>query len=338
MSDEATQSGADLSVIDRFERLLDAEDKGAETPPEAEENATAGEEVEASETPAETQKDEDSTSEDATESEGKQLALDDIAAALGIETERLDVGDDGKVYVKTKVDGIEGKATPADLLKSYQLEGHLNKRNMEVAETQKALQSKLAEIEQQSTQRLGQLDNYLSMMQNQLAHEFNGVNWQELRTSDPAEFAAKQSEFGMRQMQIQQAMQFVESEKAKAKSESEGKERARLLEIIPEWSDAKVAEREKREVSEYLAAQKLNPTIANYADGVALLRKAMKFDALQGTKSEVLKKVRIAPKLVKPGTAVTKSEVAANDAASLRKQVKTGKMSMADYLLASNKV
>lgn len=337
---DATQPGA-VDTIQRFESLLAAEDgQGAETPPKAAESKKEDEveEVEAPKDEAETLLEEGSAEKDATEAESKQLSLDEIAAALGIESDKLDIDDDGSLYVKTKVDGIDGKAKPADLLKSYQLEGHLNKKNMEVVEMQKSLQTKLSEVEKQSSERLGQMDNYLTLMQAQLRHEHDGVNWQELRTSDPAEFAAKQAEFRLREAHINEALQFLNGEKAKAATEREKRERGRLKDVIPEWSNTTVADKERDELRAYLKTTGFDPGIASTAEGIAILRKAMKFDSLQNSKAEVTKKVKIAPKLVRPGQAKTKAEQTQTDHATLRKQVKAGTASMADYLLKTNRV
>ena len=335
---EATQTGAD-TTLSRFEQLLAKEDgEGAETPPEQPLEAKQDEEaveVEATEQPSE----EGSAEKDAKSDESEQLELEKIAAALGVDVDKLDVDDDGNLYLKTKVDGVESRAKPAELLKSYQLEGHLNKKNMEVVEAQKALQTKLSEVESQSKERLEQLDNYLTMMQHQLMAEFNGVDWQQLRTSDPAEFAAKQQEFGLRQFQMQQAVDFLNGQKQKAETDKQSKQRERLKEVIPEWvSNSELWTKESNELRSYVGKIGYDASILNSAEGIALARKAMKYDALQSAKPEITKKVRIAPKLVKPGQSKTKSEQVNFDHSQLKKQVKAGSVSMADYLLKTNRV
>lgn len=330
---EATHTGAD-STIERFERLL-ATESDAETPPETEPKQAEVEEVKVE---AEQPSDEGSAENDAVSEESGQLDVESVAALLGIEADKIDVDDDGNLFIKTKVDGIEGKAKPADLLKSYQLEGHLNKRNMEVAETQKALQTKLSEVEKQSTERLGQLDNYLTMMHNQLLNEFNGINWQELRSSDPAEFAAKNSEFQMRKYQLNEMLGILNAEKQQLESEKQTKQRERLKEVIPEWSSSETWTKESNDIRSYFNRIGFDTSLLNSAEGIALARKAMKFDALQSAKPEVTKKVKVAPKLVKPGQAKTKAEQVQVDHAQLKKQVKAGSVSMADYLLKTNRV
>ena len=342
MSD-ATQTGA--SISDRIESFLLAQDspQGAETPPDKSEpeevNDTPEVEAKSEDKPEITEEgDEGEQTKDAVEKESAQLSVDDIAAALGIESDKLDVDEDGNLYMKTKVDGIEGKAKHADLLKSYQLEGHLNKRNMEVAEKQKAIDAKLAEIDTQAKAKVEQLDAYVKMNQGQLNHEYSSVNWQELRASDPGEYSAKMAEFQIRQAQINEALNFVEHQKGEVKTQREQRERARLVEVLPEWKDEAVASKERTEIASYVKSKGISPEIADYADGVSLLRKAMMFDKMQSARPEIEKKVRIAPKLVKPGQAQTKAERAGVDRAQLKQAVKNGKMSAAEWLLKTNRV
>lgn len=330
----ATPTGA--SIETRIENFLLNQDKGAETPPDPEK---AVQDVKA-ETPEIEEKanEPDVASEDAEEKEGRKLSVDDIALALGIEADKFDVDDDGNLFVKTKVDGIEGKAKPADLLKSYQLEGHLNKKNMEVAEQQKALQTKLAEVEEQSKQRLEQLDTYLNLTQNKLNHEYSSINWAELRATDPGEFSAKLSEFQIRQAQLKEAVDYVDQQRKQKIIESQSKELEKLKSAIPEWSDTAVAEKERIELKNYLHAKSINPAVADYADGVVLLRKAMLFDKLQAAKTDTVKQVRVAPKFVKAGQVESGSDRAANDKNAAKKAYKDGKSTLAEYLLKTNRV
>ena len=48
------------------------------------------------------------------------------------------------------------------------------------------------------------------MLQNKLTQEFQSVDWDRLRVTDPAEWAAKQQEFAQRNQELQQAGQMLE--------------------------------------------------------------------------------------------------------------------------------
>lgn len=349
--DAATQQGA--SVEDRLEAYLgedeaapEAETEAVQAEPEAVEEEAEGEEVEASEDDAEEDRD-----ADAQEGEGEQLGLEDLAQYLKIEADRLDVDDEGNVYLKTKVDGEEGRATLQDLIKSYQLEGHLNKQNMEVAEQRKALQAKMAEAEQQAQSRLQQLEHLTQAAYQEMMGEYNAINWQQLREDDPSEFAAKQLEFQQRQQRINQMAQQVQGQRQQSEQVSTEAQRAKLaeegaklLQAIPEWSDSAVAQREKSELRQWMLSTGMEPqsvdAISDHRE-VVLLRKAMLYDRLQSSKPAISKKVKAAPKkLVKPGQSKSQQERAQQSVRSMRSVIQKsgGKQGVEDFLIASGKV
>ena len=47
------------------------------------------------------------------------------------------------------------------------------------------------------------------MLQNKLTQEFQSIDWDRLRVTDPAEWAAKQQEFAQRNQELQQAGQML---------------------------------------------------------------------------------------------------------------------------------
>lgn len=336
--DEATREGA--TVQDRLESFLLAQE--APEKPATEEPTSQEMESEVVEDPETNDLDpeEVGVQDGADDSEEPQLSLDDLAGYLGVNADKFDVDDDGNLYVKTVVDGEEGRAKFSDLIKSHQLEGHLNKQNMEVAEQRKQLEAKMAEVEQQAQSRLQQLDDASKLAWNHLTAEYNAIDWVDLRQADPAEFAAKQTEFVQRQSQLQQAFGYLENQRMAAQKQAEAKEAEKLMAVIPEWKDQAVANKEKVELSAYLATKGISPEVARYADGIALLRKAMQFDKLQQTKAEVTKKVKSAPKLAKPGQSVSKQDRAQAETRNLKAAIRKsgGKVGIADYLLRTGKV
>jgi len=61
----------------------------------------------------------------------------------------LDVGEYGTKKLKTKVDGVEGEVSIADLLKSHQLEKHLTQKGQQLAEQQRMFQAQQQQFFQQ---------------------------------------------------------------------------------------------------------------------------------------------------------------------------------------------
>lgn len=348
---EATQQGA--SVHERLEALLAADEA-----PVSEATDEPNEALEADETAVESEEEAaeqddaaetEEASEDAQEGDEPHIELSHLAEYLGIDEDRLAVDDDGKVYVKTKVDGEEGRAKLNDLIKSYQLEGHLNKRNMEVAEQQKALQAKQAELEQQAQARLQQLEDLTKLAYQELQQEYQAVNWAELERDDPAMYATMQLKFQQRQNRLQQAHQQMQQERAQLQQTQQEayqrhlrEESQRLLQAIPEWADEAVAKKERGEIRSFaLEAGFKAEEVDNIADHrvVKLLRDAMRYRQLQQSKPEVTKKVKTAPKLVRPGQASSPQERQAQGMSKLKSTIRKsgGKEGIAAYLLATGK-
>lgn len=347
---EATQQGA--SVQERLEALLAAEEAPLqpEAAPEQDDEPEAAEEHEEPDADEDAAEDDEEASEDAQESDEPRIELSHLAEYLGIDEDKLAVDDDGKVCVRTKVDGEEGRAKLADLVKSYQLEGHLNKRNMEVAEQQKALQAKQAELEQQAQARLQQLDDLAKLAVQELQQDYQAVNWSDLEQNDPAEYARLQIKFQQRQQRLSQAMQQMQAERERVtQTQREAYQRhlreesQRLLQAIPEWVDEAVAKKERAEIRSFALETGFRAEeVDNIADHrvVKLLRDAMRYRTLQQSKAEVTKKVRTAPKLVRPGQAPNPKEQAAQNLSKLKSAVRKsgGKEGIEALLIASGKV
>lgn len=337
---DATQDGA---LLGRIENYLNPQDAPVET--EAPETEEVVDEI-----PAETEVEQEQKDDVQDNGEESHLELSQFAAILGVDEDRLDVDEDGTVYVKTKIDGEEGRAKFQDLVKSYQLEGHLNKQNMEVAEARKALQEKMAETERAAQERIQQLESLSQIAYQELQREYQSIDWQTLRATDPGEFAAKVAEFNQREARIGQAIQHIQSERQQAQAKEQERfsqylqeENSKLLKAIPEWSKPEVAQKEKSELKSYAVNNGFTPTeIDQLSDhrSILILRKAMMYDNLQKSKPDVTKKVVKAPKLVKPGTSVTKQERDGESISAIKSTIRKsgGDKGVEAYLLKTGKV
>lgn len=255
---------------------------------------------------------EDDDTEGEEPSEAPTIELSHIAEYLGVESDKFDVSDDGELLVKTKIDGEEGRAKFSDLLKSYQLEGHLNKQNTETAELKKSLQSKIAEADAQLAQKAQQLEALSQIAYNELMTEYSSIDWNDLRADDPAEYAAKLADYQNKQARIADLYQKAIDQRKDISAhgdvdmnEKAEKERAALLAAIPDWVEPEKYKKGWTENSDY--AQSLGFTsdeINSVLDHrfIVLLDKARQFDALNKGKPEIANRVRKAPKIAKPGS------------------------------------
>ena len=285
---------------------------------------------------------------DLPEPEGPQITTTDLAAMLGVEDSIFDTDEAGGVIIKTKIDGKEGSAKLKDVIASYQLKGHVDNQSREVAEQKKTLQVLAAQAQESVASKLKEVEYIANIASQELLSEFNGVNWQELRAIDPAEYAAKLADFQQKQAKIAGISQHLQAEKQRLAAEAAEQEKIimaeeaqKLRSHIPAWQDKEVAEKEWSELDGYvqkeLAACGERPdTLASVKNAfhIHILRKAMLYDKMQDNKAGVEKMVRTAPKLVKPGqAAATGKSKEISDLKSNIKKTGGAETAVAEYLI-----
>lgn len=341
MEQENGSTGNGESTLDRLSNFLSADEVA----------------VEPSDTPAtEIKADTPTTDEPAKVDEPEKVdethneyQLSDVAKLLGADESALDVDEDGSVTVKTKIDGVEGKAKFSDLIKSYQLQGHVDKSVREVAEARKALQEQGQAMQQQMQVQqavIGQLAE-VKAIEAELA-QYQGINWNALIDADPVQ--AVKLDRQMRELQqkhtqkvgeVQQASQYVQQQQTQQSAASLETERQALLKALPEWSSDVVAAKEKSLITADLQSRGYSARdIQSLSDhkAVLLARDAMLYRQSQTTTAEAKEVVRAAPKIIKPGSTQSVNR-SANTVQNLKSEVrKGGRQSVMDYLLATGKV
>lgn len=355
MTDSATPTGgaevsarADTSAspVDRLKSFFGAEEApgpAAEAATESEAPAQTG--AEEKPQPAKKAAAEDEPTEDAaTEAEPVELStLDELAEALTDQGYNLDRLLD--LEAKVKIDGKEGKARLRDLIKSHQLEGHLNQKLMTHAEERKAFEAERATKTREQADKLLRMDAGLQTLERALAGEFAAVDWQGLQQTDPARFNAEYIAYQQRYAQYQGIAQQIAQEQQKAQSEMAAQQQSYLQEQqtllqakVPEWAD------EARRKQDFAAmAPVLNKAYGFSQEELGVItdhrlamamRDLAKYHQLMSDKPSVLKKVREAPKLLKPGAPQNRvnAEAEARQKAVLQLR-KSGKASDAKQVL-----
>jgi hypothetical protein len=209
-----------------------------------------------------------------------------------------------------------------------------------------------------------QVESLANAAQEQLTREFNGIDWQMLRQTDPGEYSALYQDFQNRQAHINNIANSAAAERHQFDAQQKQQHEAMMSDLyqrsvnviseaVPEWSNPEVKEKEvveigqslRREVTKFFGDRDADRIMQEIDSGyygplpILLARKAMLYDRMQGSKAAVENKVRTAPKLVKPGQSVP----ANSQESSLRNlkakvQKSGGKQGIAEYLLASGKV
>ena len=344
--DQANPTGetSGASPLERLENLLSADD--APQPADVTDEVV---EVQEADSPKPTE----TVEVDEQEQKGEipEYQLTDVAKLLGADESALDVDDDGNVMVKTKIDGQEGTAKFSDLLKSYQLQGHVDKQVREVAEQRKAMQEQATAFQQQMNEQYAVVEKVAEVKSIEASiAQYEAIDWDALTDSDPVQamkydrqlrdlkqqHADKVNEIRQHQGNFQQQQQH----QYQATLESE---RQALLAALPEWNDATKAGAEKALIAADLKDRGFSDSdISRLSDHKAVLmaRDAMLYRQQQVIKGAAEKQVRAAPRIVRPG-ASRGSSGPADSIKALRSEVKKSsgsRQSVVDYLLNTGKV
>ena len=231
-----------------------------------------------------------------------------LAAELGLDGDKLTLSEDGDVLVKLKVNGKDETVDLKEAIAGTQFHKANDEKARTLAEERKQFESERDTAVQELGNRLQHVQNLGQMLEQKLMGEFSSIDWDALRVRDPAEWAAKQQEFQMRNQELQQMGQQVgqqmaqhqgqmtEQEQAQ-RQELLTQERAALTTAIPDWAEEEKMTAGMGEIIEYARAQGFpDDELADvvHSRHVITLRKAMLYD--QG-KTVAEKKVKQAPRM-----------------------------------------
>lgn len=343
-----TSGDTGASTLDRLESFLSADDAPQKQAPSAPADGEQPEVTEPNEADAQETTDEpDSADEPDKKAEPpNEYQLSDVAKLLGADESMLDVDEEGNVLVKTKVDGQDGTAKFSDLVKSYQLQSHVDKQVREVAEQRKAVQAQSEQLQQQMQVQQAIVGKVAEVkaIEADLAR-YQNIDWITLTDQDPAQ--AFKLDRQMRDLQekraqaigeVNQAGQQFQEQQQKQTSATLATERQALLAKLPEWADTAKQTKEVAAIKADLQSRGYSEAdIKQLTDHktVLLARDAWLYRQQKAASSVTEKVVRAAPKIIKPGSSQPVNRQATN-LQNLKTSVRSGKSgSVADYLLAS---
>ena len=230
-------------------------------------------------------------------------------------------------------DGSE-RVTIEQLKDTYKGQLKIQKEAQAIEQARAQLQQQWGQASAQLQQKEQQAAALLQYVENNFLAEMGSVNWDYLRQTNPAEFAALRLQFQEKQNQLanlktQAAMRWDQAQReqvqVRANQEREllGREANLLYSAIPEWRDPQTAANEKREIAQFLLSRGYDPqyvaSMANHRE-VLLARDAMRSAKAKQTaiKNKVFK---LGTKTLSPGARGTKGDQAP-DTRKLRASLK----------------
>ncbi|NUY33289.1 hypothetical protein F0160_22655 [Paraburkholderia sp. JPY303] len=256
------------------------------------------------------------------ESEAPEYAsLNELLTAHKIDPESV-MG----LHVTAKIDGKETQVPLSDVLKSYQLEGHVNNKSIELSNQRTQFEQERTAARTQFQQQIQQNTALGNLAMQMLTHEYQKVDWNGLRANNPAEFAALNAEFQQRHGQIQnyiaavqQAAQDADRQQQDTMRQALSGEQEKLMNAVPEWRNQETFTKDREAMSQYARSLGFQDAeLSQIYDHryMRILHDAARYQALQASKPQALKQVRQAPPMAKPG-----SRVDSNPSAAKRQQV-----------------
>lgn len=320
--DDAT---ANENMINELAAFLGADEPPKEKEPvraaEEEEEPTPemeGEPQEETETEDKelSERDEEETDEGEEPDEDKRWmpnSLEELAEALETEPDQLALS----LKVKTKIDGETSEATLKDLLKSYQLEGTLNKRLEAVANERKEFEAARQNEVQALQAKYQEVGDMLSAAERMVFNEYQSIDWTDLKENDPTEYLIQQQNLQERYSKINQVKGQMEQERQQEFQKQQEKQqqdvvqyvntqREAVFKFLPEWRDEKAQKAELGSLREYLKGTYgvTDQQMDNTLDHVSWVNayKAMKYDQMHSKADPKAKQLRNKPKFVPPGS------------------------------------
>ena len=240
------------------------------------------------------------------------LEYEDLDAFLA--DNKLDAEAFQGIPVKVKIDGKEQRVPLADVIKSFQLEGHVNNKSIELSNAQKQFEQEREAAVSLYRQQLTNAKTLGELAQATLMGEFQQINWNELQRTDPVQWTVQQQMFNNKAAAINQHLQQVaaaqqaqEQARLQAQAALLPQERQKLLEKVPEWKDAAKYEAALPELEKVGRLYGFNQTeilsLASFDHRVMhALHDLMTYRANLKNVDPTLKRVRAAPKMASPGT------------------------------------
>lgn len=228
------------------------------------------------------------------EDEGAAGEDDDqtLAAALGLPDDALEYDEEGNVVFNAVIDGEATKVKMQDLVKSYQLEGHVNKKSMQLESDRREFETTRDQAYDHLTQKITVANNLIGAVEQQLMGELQGIDWDTLRVTNPAEWAATRQYYtervqwleqlktqtGSMQKGLTEEQQKAQQDKYNAFMQGEVQ---KMIQDNPAWKDQAVMAKEVGEVGKFLVDKYgFTPDeIANHMDArmMRMVRDAMQF-------------------------------------------------------------
>ena len=265
----------------------------------------------------EPQNEESSTEEQPLEQENQETeSQDEVTEDVSqseeqIETQEKQDSTEEPTYT-VKVAGQEFNVTLDELRNGYSRDADYRRKTEDLAYDKKQFQTESEKQRQDYSTKLSELNQMMSVAQQQLNAEINSADLEKLYEEDPTEAARIEHRLKKKQEKLNQAMQKTQSEQKKQFDGFLQDQQRKLVQKMPEFSNPDKASQLKSSMKSTLNSYGFNDQeIAQVYDHriVMLVNDAMKFRNMQKAKPNMAKKISKPGKVFSSGVKQSKADI-----------------------------
>ena len=234
----------------------------------------------------------------------------------GEEETEVEEVEEQPVY-RVTVDGEEIEVTQDELINGYSRQQDYTRKTQELANQRKTIEQQAQELQQRDAIYAQLLPKMEAQLQGELVNE---PDWDSLYNDDPIAFVREKQIWDEKKEKLkaaqaeQQRLQqesYAQQQQLIAQQVQEGQQK--ILEIIPEWKNAEVAQKEKLAIRDYginvlgYAPQEMD-AIYDYRALLGLRNAWLNSKTVEATKKKPTQKAPA--RVARPGTTTRKKSVA----------------------------
>jgi len=176
------------------------------------------------------------------------------ASVLNVDESKLVLDDDGNFKaVKIKVDGKESDVDLNTLIAGYQTSKSTTQKAQALAEERRKFEASSSKALELFQAKLQEAEEFTKYLHKKFMADYEGINLQELRQRNPAEYAATVADIQTRQNDLNNMMRSIYANKQAAEQHQQQQQQEarqsflqqqanRTLEMFPEWRDKSKAQ------------------------------------------------------------------------------------------------
>lgn len=257
-------------------------------------------------------KEESSTEEQPSEQEIKEEESNDETSEEVSQEQTDEIPQEPDSTYKVKVAGQELDVTLDELKNGYSRDADYRRKTEELSYEKKQFVSESEKQRQDYSSKLNELNQLMSVAQQQLNTEINSADLEKLYEEDPTEAARIEHRLRRKQEKLNSAMAKTQSEQNKQFESFVSDQKNKLVTKLPEFSDPDKASKLKSSMKTTLNNYGFNDQeISQVYDHriIMLVNDAMKYRNMQNSKPNLAKKITKPGKVFSSGVKKDKADL-----------------------------